>query len=334
MHIFVSKARLAAAGMTAVLFASIAYPNAVAFADTLSSSANGTVPLSIPNPSTPPAGASSVNGIATTDRSVSVTAADVATTLAHDTGVFAASDKTNAASDADTAIQAVTAGATVEVPKDPNEGVTLGATNGPKLEIQLSNANSSQDAAQIAPGTVAYSSTNGSANAVQATEDGGVRMLTVIDNPNAPTAYSYNVTIPDGGIIQLTIDGGAVVIGLDGTVFATVAAPWAHDALGRTVRTYFTTNGANLTQHIEHNVPGVVYPVTADPWWTSRFWSYVSCIVGIGAPIGTAYVIATFPGTWRAIYLWASRQAAGGDRTIITYVDRVGRSCQRYINSY
>jgi len=37
------------------------------------------------------------------------------------------------------------------------------------------------------------------------------------------------------------------------------------------VKTYFTTDAATLTQHVEHNVEGVVYPVTADPYW---YWGW------------------------------------------------------------
>jgi|GEM_PF-901838 len=252
--------------MTGILFASIILPNATAFADSLSSAnEDKLVTTSSISSAAPTTGQSSVSGIATTDHSANVTANDVATTLAHDTGILAAASQTKTTSDSDTAIQAVTAGASVEVPRDPNDGVSLGASDGPKLEIQLPNANNAQDATQVAPGTVAYPSGNGSANAVQATEDGGVRMLTVIDNPNAPTKYDYGVSIPEGGNIQIATDGGATITGSDGAVLATVATPWAHDALGRTIETYFTTDDATLTQHIKHNTAGAVYPVTADP---------------------------------------------------------------------
>jgi hypothetical protein len=50
-------------------------------------------------------------------------------------------------------------------------------------------------------------------------------------------------------------------------ILASVAKPWAKDANGLQIKTYFTTDGQTLTQHILHNVAGVVYPVTADPWF-------------------------------------------------------------------
>ncbi|NBP58697.1 MFS transporter, partial [bacterium] len=32
-------------------------------------------------------------------------------------------------------------------------------------------------------------------------------------------------------------------------------------------KTWFSTDGLTLIQHVEHNVAGIVYPVVADPWW-------------------------------------------------------------------
>jgi hypothetical protein len=90
-------------------------------------------------------------------------------------------------------------------------------------------------------------------------------MLTIIDNPNAPTEYNYDVTLPDGGYITVGNDGSAIIIGYDQEPVAMVSAPWAKDANGKVIETYFTTDGSTLTQHIIHNVEGVIYPVTADP---------------------------------------------------------------------
>ncbi|MBI2411579.1 MAG: hypothetical protein HYV32_06840, partial [Candidatus Kerfeldbacteria bacterium] len=66
--------------------------------------------------------------------------------------------------------------------------------------------------------------------------------------------------------IEITQEGGAVVVD-DATVspIAFVNIPWAKDAAGNDVETYFTTDGQTLTQHIIHNVEGITYPVTADP---------------------------------------------------------------------
>lgn len=92
-------------------------------------------------------------------------------------------------------------------------------------------------------------------------------MLTVIDNTAAPVEYTYSITVPDGGRVELTSDGGAVVLDTQDQPIALVQTPWATDAVGSSVATYFTTDGSSLTQHIIHNVEGISYPVAADPFW-------------------------------------------------------------------
>jgi hypothetical protein len=145
--------------------------------------------------------------------------------------------------------------------------------------IPLPNADQSDQAQVVADGVVAYTGNDDSANAVQATEDGGVRMLTIIDNPNAPTEYNYDVTLPDGGYITINSDGGATIFNGDDTLIAAVATPWAKDANGKVIETYFTTDGSTLTQHIIHTTDGIVYPVTADPLFTYAWngtWTFLS----------------------------------------------------------
>jgi hypothetical protein len=252
-----------------------------------------------------------------TDNNTTVSSSEVAEALRETTGVLAASDQTPTTSDTDSAIQAVTAGASVDVPKDASDGVTLGSSDGskPAIDISLPNADAAGDAKQVAPGTVAYPANNGSANAVQATEDGGVRMLTVIDNPSAPTAYEYKVTVPGGGRIELTGDGGAVILSADDGIVSVIEKPWAKDANGVPVETHFTTDGQKLTQHVTHDVAGVAYPVTADPrfFWA---WHGVTIVFNrdetkyaamgastyIGARIGGAMAAAVFSvgGEWTA----------------------------------
>lgn len=231
-----------------------------------------------------------------TNNDTTVSNTEVAQALRNTDGVLGASDQTKATTDSDSAIKAATAGATVDIPKDASDGVTLAGMEGPAIiDIALPNAHAAKDAQQVAPGVVAYAGTNGSANAVQATEDGAVRMLTVIDNPHAPTAYDYNVTIPNGGRIELGPDGSAAVTDTTGQVLATVATPWAKDVNGTPIQTYFTTDGLTLTQHILHNVPGVVYPVTGDPAWLAVAagivgWAAARCATTVIGDLGLSGV--------------------------------------------
>ncbi|MBI2410888.1 MAG: hypothetical protein HYV32_03300 [Candidatus Kerfeldbacteria bacterium] len=205
---------------------------------------------------------------ADTDHSMNVSKTEVKEALESLSGVLETSEDIVVDRDVDSAIITSTEdGTIVDIPKNPEDGVTLGTEDGTTIEIGLPNADEAKNAKRIADGVVAYPAKDGSANAVQADVEGGVRMLTVIDNPEAPTEYAYTVTVPSGGHIELTEDGGAVVVDENNEPIAMVATPWAKDAAGNDVETYFTTDGQTLTQHILHNVEGISYPVTADPFW-------------------------------------------------------------------
>lgn len=266
------KLRLASIGVTGVVLAGVVSPSALAYADSA----------------------------AATDSNV--TASDVTAALADTPDVLATSDTTAVASDGDSAMVATAGGTEVDVPKDLSDGVTLGASNGssPSVDIALPGADTAADAQKVATGVVAYPNGNGSANAVQAVEDGSVRMFTVIDSANAPTTYDYKITVPGGGHIEITSDGGAAIYDADGQFVAGSAAPWAKDANGASVNTYFTTDGQSLVQHVDHNAYGVAYPVTADPWFGIKLIDHVKWA---GA------TLQVFPTTW-ARY-WAGPEARG-----------------------
>jgi hypothetical protein len=161
---------------------------------------------------------------------------------------------------------------TVSVPNDPAKGVQF-ATHGQQLTIGIPGAAQSGKATKTRKGAVVYAGSDATASAVIPTTD-GVQFLTTIKNRKAPTTYDYPVTLPQGGKVQVVSGGGAVVLDATGQPIAMVTAPWAKDANGKNVQTYFTTNGTTLTQHVGHRAAGVAYPVVADPWF-SWYWNGV-----------------------------------------------------------
>lgn len=250
-----------------------------------------------------------------TNQDRSVTSTEVKQALQNTAGVLDTSTQTKATSDADSALLATTAGATVDVPKDARQGVQLVGKDGSSLSVSLPNATTAGAAKQVANGVVSYPSTGGSANAVQTNADGSVRMLTVIDNPNAPTRYDYKVSLPTGGQVVITSNGGALILDKTGKPAFSVDVPWAKDAHQRPIKTWFKTDGRTLTQIVKHNVSGVSYPVTADPnykttWFGTYifFTSYDTQLLAIGATAalgariggGVAAAISAAGGQWLA----------------------------------
>lgn len=151
--------------------------------------------------------------------------------------------------------------------KHPEKGVGIG--NG--LRVTLPNYSDNTNGKLVGNGLVAFDGKNDSTNAVQALDNGGTRMYTVIKSEKAATRYAYGISMPEGGKLSLVSTGGAKITGANGEVVASIAPPWAKDANGKSLKTHYSVEGNKLVQYVEHQFKGVAYPVTADPWFA---WSW------------------------------------------------------------
>jgi len=169
----------------------------------------------------------------------------------------------------DTAVVFDSGDARVEVPDDPSVGVTLSSTGG-TITVGVPGG---PDAGVVASdGSVVYNNAyRDTSIVVQPQIDGGVRMITVLDSPKAPTSFDYPVSLATGQSMSLTPYGGAVVTGQDGATVLEVPAPWAYDANGIPVVADYTLNGTTLTLNI-HPTDTTAYPIIADPWWKPWTW--------------------------------------------------------------
>lgn len=109
--------------------------------------------------------------------------------------------------------------------------------------------------------------TYGSANSATVTRlaSTGVQTLLVAANEFAPTEYPFQVV---NGYVVATPGGGLMLLDRSLHLTASIAAPWALDAERKTVATSYAVSDTHtsFTQTVVHNVAGVEYPVTADPW--------------------------------------------------------------------
>jgi hypothetical protein len=163
------------------------------------------------------------------------------------------------------------AGSVVEIPADPVEPLTLGGVGG-EVEVELPVVAGVADGVVDESGAVVFESdTSPVSLAAQATDDGGLQVLVVIDDATAPTEYRFDMTVPDGAVLRSTGDGGAEVVGSDGALVSAVAPPWAVDATGVSVSTSYRIEGSTLVQVVDH--AGSTYPVVGDPKFT---WGVVT----------------------------------------------------------
>jgi hypothetical protein len=103
----------------------------------------------------------------------------------------------------------------------------------------------------------------------------GAQLLTALEEGQSETSFEF------GGATESLValpDGGVGVIGAEGEILAEVLSPWAVDAEGGDVPTWYRIEGTTLVQEIDPQ-PGAVFPVVADPYVSSQFswglWTHV-----------------------------------------------------------
>lgn len=92
-------------------------------------------------------------------------------------------------------------------------------------------------------------------------DESSVRLASVFASP-AVSSASWD--LGSGKEIYLLPDGRVSVGDTDGNFIAGIQAPWAVDANGKKLSTYYTVDGTSLTQHVDYTTE-TAFPVVADP---------------------------------------------------------------------
>lgn len=103
--------------------------------------------------------------------------------------------------------------------------------------------------------------------AVMANSEGAFRALVHIASKDAPSAYRFDLKLPEGGELLPLEDGGVVVRNAAGDMVASFPPAWAKDANGLPVPTHYEIDGATLIQVIDFAGQSITFPVVADPFW-------------------------------------------------------------------
>lgn len=177
----------------------------------------------------------------------STSAESVSTTPTQEGGLIATSDS----------------GSVLEVPSEPADGVALTSADGTEMKLGLPSAAS--DGVTVEGSTV-FAEAAPSTDLVVTPIENGAAVLINIESADAPTEFSFPLSIPTGGNLTETDDGGVSVLDAEGSVVSIVKPPWARDAAGVAVPTRFDIRGNQLIQHVNHQ-EGMAYPVVADPAW-------------------------------------------------------------------
>lgn len=108
---------------------------------------------------------------------------------------------------------------------------------------------------------------------------GDSRAVIQIDSPDSPTTYPFEMT-GEYSTLNMREDGGVDALDEHNNIVASIDAPWAYDANGEAVPTYFTIDGKTITQVVEHD-ERFEYGIVADPTLRQHIKKVIAGCLGV-----------------------------------------------------
>lgn len=103
--------------------------------------------------------------------------------------------------------------------------------------------------------------------------DGGLRNCFIIDKKCEEESFQLKLDLPQGSYLEFSkdeyndnkMDGSILIMKDEDTIIGAIGIPWAKDADGNEVETYYEISGDKIIQHVKHLGRNVKYPIVADP---------------------------------------------------------------------
>lgn len=139
-------------------------------------------------------------------------------------------------------------------------------------EVAFSFPASDESAVVLEDGATVFAADDEAFASVLRTQEGAAQITTVIASEASPTEYAYEFS---GGAATLDVmdDGAVAVRDATGSLIGAVEAPWAFDAIGRPVPTWYQVDGLALIQVVDHTTTDFAYPLAADPTYSGKVLS-------------------------------------------------------------
>lgn len=111
-----------------------------------------------------------------------------------------------------------------------------------------------------------------------AKSDGSVQTAAVLKSAESGEQLSFKLRIPKEATASILETGEVLILDPSGEMLAGISAPWAIDAAGKSVTTWFELTEGELIQHVDHQAKKHQYPIVADPWiGIDLYWNpYIS----------------------------------------------------------
>lgn len=109
-------------------------------------------------------------------------------------------------------------------------------------------------------------STSPSGASIAVTDEGGGAFRSLIHIPNLESNGEFEFSFSNDMTLTYLPDDGVAVRDDNGDILGTLDAPWAIDATGASVKTWYEIRQSTIVQHVEPN-SSTQFPIVADPFW-------------------------------------------------------------------
>ncbi|GAB3670081.1 hypothetical protein GCM10027589_38530 [Actinocorallia lasiicapitis] len=147
------------------------------------------------------------------------------------------------------------------------EGVWAATKDGNRIHLAIDAQAGDRAATVLRPSLRVFVGVDVDTDIVAQTTSDGIRLVTVVHGPEAPTAFRFPITLADGLALDPMPSGGFDVVNLRyGATVGRFYSPWACDSLFRPIRAFYELDGSILVMRVQHE--GAAYPVVADPHYS------------------------------------------------------------------
>ncbi|MCW2902032.1 MAG: hypothetical protein JWO67_4297 [Streptosporangiaceae bacterium] len=145
-----------------------------------------------------------------------------------------------------------------------SEGVWVPTKDGQHIHIRIDCPAADPAATVLRPSLRVFVGIETDTDIVAQTTGNGVRLLTVVHGPNAPTEFRFPVSLADGLSLEAMPSGGFDVVHTRfGATVGRFYSPWACDTMFRHVKAEYRLDGGAIVLRVPHE--DAAYPVLVDP---------------------------------------------------------------------
>ncbi len=149
-----------------------------------------------------------------------------------------------------------------------SDGVWAPTRDGQRIHIGIAGRTGDRPATVLRPSLHIYTGVDDETDVLAQTTATGIRFVTVLHGPEAPTEFRFPVRLTDGLSLEQAPSGGFdVVHDRYGATVGRFQSPSGCDSLYRPVKAEYRLEESTLVMTLRHREADALYPVIADPYY-------------------------------------------------------------------